>query len=95
MVITGRAEELGGCALMDTTVPCRRSALFGPVVPESRPEVPCRWVRHASAAPVVTLGALLLLAIWWMTSAKHWFTGPKHTIDEAVLEAFDEKLTAD
>jgi amino acid transporter len=47
-------------------------------------------------APVVTLGALLLLVIWWNVSAKNWFTGPKHTIDEAVLEAFgEEKLTAD
>jgi len=47
-------------------------------------------------APVVTLGALLLLTIWWVTSAKHWFTGPKTTIDEKVLEAFgDEALTTD
>jgi hypothetical protein len=38
----------------------------------------------------VTIGALVLLAIWWSASAKNWFTGPKHTIDEAVLEAFDE-----
>ncbi|MEO7943945.1 MAG: amino acid permease [Marmoricola sp.] len=41
-------------------------------------------------APVLTIGALTVLAIWWNVSAKHWFTGPKHTIDEAVLEAFDE-----
>jgi amino acid transporter len=47
-------------------------------------------------APVVTIGALIILAIWWNVSAKHWFTGPKHTIDEAVIAAFgDEKLTAD
>jgi hypothetical protein len=38
----------------------------------------------------VTLGALLLLAIWWQVSARHWFKGPKHTIDEAVLQAFDD-----
>jgi hypothetical protein len=45
---------------------------------------------------VVTIGALIILAIWWNVSAKHWFTGPKHTIDEAVIAAFgDEKLTAD
>ncbi len=41
-------------------------------------------------APVLTIGTLLVLAIWWHTSAKKWFTGPKHTIDEAVLEAFDD-----
>ena len=34
--------------------------------------------------------SLLLLTIWWNVSAKNWFTGPKHTIDEAVVEAFDE-----
>ena len=36
------------------------------------------------------LGALLVLAIWWNVSAKNWFTGPKHTIDQAVVDAFDE-----
>ncbi|MBO0846417.1 MAG: amino acid permease [Nocardioides sp.] len=52
--------------------------------------------KFVNYAPIVTVGALILLAIWWTTSAKHWFTGPKHTIDEAVLEAFgEETLTAD
>jgi amino acid transporter len=52
--------------------------------------------KFVNYAPIVTIGALILLTIWWQTSAKHWFTGPKHTIDEAVLEAFgDDKLTAD
>ena len=41
-------------------------------------------------APILTIGTLIVLAIWWKASAKHWFTGPKHTIDEAVLDAFDE-----
>ncbi len=41
-------------------------------------------------APVLTLGTLLILAIWWHVSAKHWFTGPKNTIDEAVVQAFDD-----
>jgi amino acid transporter len=31
--------------------------------------------------PIVVGGTLLLLWIGWHTSAKHWFTGPKHTID--------------
>ena len=30
--------------------------------------------------------------IWWQVSAKKWFTGPKHTIDEAVVEAFASDL---
>jgi amino acid transporter len=52
--------------------------------------------KFVNYAPIVTVGALVILTVWWQTSAKNWFTGPKHTIDEAVLEAFgDEKLTAD
>ena len=45
--------------------------------------------KFVNYAPIVTLGALLLLAIWWSVSAKHWFTGPKQTIDQAVLDAFE------
>ena len=41
-------------------------------------------------APVLTLGTLLILAIWWNVSAKKWFTGPKHTIDDAVIKAFED-----
>jgi amino acid transporter len=41
-------------------------------------------------APILTVGTLLVLTIWWNVSAKKWFTGPKHTIDDAVLDAFDD-----
>ena len=41
-------------------------------------------------APVLTIGSLVVLAVWWRVSARRWFTGPKHTIDSAVVEAFDE-----
>jgi amino acid transporter len=41
-------------------------------------------------APILTFGTLIVLTIWWHASAKKWFTGPKHTIDEAVLGAFDD-----
>jgi amino acid transporter len=52
--------------------------------------------KFVNYSPIVLLGSLLVLTIWWITSAKNWFTGPKHTIDQAVLEAFGEdKLTAD
>jgi amino acid transporter len=46
--------------------------------------------KFVNYAPIVTIGALVVLTIWWNVSAKHWFTGPKHTIDQAVVEAFDE-----
>lgn len=32
-------------------------------------------------APIVVVGTLLALWAGWHLSAKHWFTGPKHTID--------------
>ncbi len=41
-------------------------------------------------APILTGGTLILLTIWWNVSAKNWFTGPKHTIDEAVVKAFED-----
>lgn len=31
--------------------------------------------------PIVVIGALVLLWVAWHATAKHWFTGPKHTID--------------
>jgi hypothetical protein len=46
--------------------------------------------KFVNCAPIVTLGTLALLTLWWFASARNWFTGPKHTIDEAVLQAFDD-----
>ncbi len=63
--------------------------LMMPFVPGAVPFSDDFSWKYVNYAPIVTLGALLLLTIWWKTSAKKWFTGPKHTIDEAVLEAFD------
>lgn len=39
--------------------------------------------KFVNYAPVLTVGALILLAIWWQLSARRWFKGPKHTIDLA------------
>ena len=38
--------------------------------------------KFVNYAPIVTLGALALLTIWWYASVKNWFKGPIHTIDE-------------
>ena len=46
--------------------------------------------KYVNYAPILTLGSLLVLAIWWQVSARKWFTGPKHTIDKAVVDAFGE-----
>jgi amino acid transporter len=46
--------------------------------------------KFVNYAPILTLGSLVILWIWWQVSARKWFTGPKHTIDKAVVEAFGE-----
>jgi amino acid transporter len=63
--------------------------LMMPFVPGAVPgNKDFEW-KFVNYAPIVTVGALILLTVWWNVSAKKWFTGPKHTIDEAVVEAFD------
>ncbi len=63
--------------------------LMLPFVPAANPlNEGFEW-KFVNYAPIVTLGALLLLAIWWTTSAKHWFKGAKRTIDEEVVRAFE------
>lgn len=65
--------------------------LMLPSLPGGNPfhESDFEW-KFVNYAPIVTLGTLLILTIWWQVSAKHWFTGPKHTIDQAVVDAFDD-----
>ena len=51
--------------------------LMMPTTPAANPfrdEFEWKFVNYA---PIVTLGALLLLTIWWNVSAKHWFNGPE------------------
>ncbi|GEP38324.1 amino acid transporter [Nocardioides psychrotolerans] len=61
-----------------------------PFVPAGNPfNEDFSW-KFVNYAPVLTLGALAVLAIWWSVSAKHWFTGPQVTFDKAVVEAFDD-----
>jgi hypothetical protein len=33
-------------------------------------------------APLVTGGVILAVGVWWLVSARNWFKGPRHTIDE-------------
>ena len=64
--------------------------LMMPFVPAGVPFSDDFSWKFVNYAPIVTVGALILLTIWWNVSAKNWFTGPKHTIDEAVLEALGD-----
>jgi len=36
--------------------------------------------------PVVTGGVFLAVGAWWLLSARNWFKGPRHTIDEIDTE---------
>jgi hypothetical protein len=48
-------------------------------------------MKYVNYTPIVVLGALLLLWLFWHLSAKKWFTGPKMTIDlPAGVSAADE-----
>jgi hypothetical protein len=60
-----------------------------PVVPAGNPFSDAFDWKFVNYAPIVTLGALLVLAIWWEASAKKWFKGPKHSIDPDVVQVFD------
>jgi len=42
--------------------------------------------------PVVVLGVLLLVTIWWLVSARHWFKGPIIQGTEAELEAIEHAV---
>ncbi|MGZ5399052.1 MAG: amino acid permease [Nocardioides sp.] len=60
-----------------------------PFVPQGSPFNDDFSWKFVNYAPILTIGSLIVLAIWWRASARHWFTGPKHTIDKAVIEAFE------
>jgi amino acid transporter len=65
--------------------------LMMPFVPGAVPFSDDFSWKFVNYAPIVTLGAVLLLVVWWNVSAKKWFTGPKQTIDKTVVAAFDER----
>ena len=46
-------------------------------------------LKYVNYTPIVVLGVLLAITIWWSVSAKNWFKGPKTTIDlpEGVFSA--------
>src|SRR4051812_12706156 len=46
--------------------------------------------KSANYAPVVFLIVLTAVTVWWHSSAKKWFTGPKRTIDQEIGDAVEE-----
>jgi amino acid transporter len=41
--------------------------------------------KFVNYSPIVTIGALLAITVWWELSAKNWFKGPIRTIDPAEI----------
>jgi amino acid transporter len=64
--------------------------LMLPFVPAANPFNDAFEWKFVNYAPVVTIGALLILVVWWEASAKKWFTGPKHNIDPEVAALLNE-----
>jgi hypothetical protein len=64
--------------------------LMMPTVPGGNPftDADFQW-KFVNYSPIVTLGALLLLTIWWQVSAKKWFKGPIRNIDPEVVEVYE------
>ena len=65
--------------------------LMLPSLPGGNPfsESDFSW-KFVNYAPIVTLGTLALLFIWWKVSANKWFTGPVSNIDPAVAQLYDD-----
>ena len=59
-----------------------------PFVPGAVPFSDSFEWKFVNYAPIVTLGALLALTIWWQVSAKNWFKGPVRTIDTSLAPEF-------
>jgi hypothetical protein len=64
--------------------------LMMPTTPAANPFSDDFEWKFLNYSPVVTLGALILLTVWWNVSAKHWFKGPIANIDPTVAEVYDD-----
>jgi len=63
--------------------------LMLPFVPAANPFNDAFDWKFVNYAPVVTVGALVILEIWWEASAKKWFKGPIRTIDQPAAGVLD------
>ncbi|WP_326635167.1 hypothetical protein OG884_20345 [Streptosporangium sp. NBC_01755] len=58
-----------------------------PLVPAAVPFSDDFTPAAVNYAPIVVGVMVLGVGLWWMLSARHWFTGPRRTVDEPGLEA--------
>jgi hypothetical protein len=42
--------------------------------------------------PVVVLGTLIILVVWWMVSVRHWFKGPHVQGSDTELNAIERSF---
>ncbi|WP_039801750.1 amino acid permease [Nocardia araoensis] len=45
-------------------------------------------------APITLVGVVGAIGIWWLASARTWFTGPKRTVDEPPADQTEEEAPA-
>ncbi|MGO4598071.1 amino acid permease [Terrabacter sp. 2RAF25] len=64
--------------------------LMMPFVPGAVPFNDAFAWKFVNYAPLVTIGALVALTIWWQASARHWFAGPKQNVDPEVAAVYGE-----
>lgn len=57
--------------------------LMMPFVPGAVPFSDDFEWKFVNYAPIVTIGVLVVITIWWEVSAKKWFKGPIRTVDTA------------
>jgi amino acid transporter len=62
------------------------SVLF--MLPTANPMTPATF----NYTPVVVLGTLVILVIWWFVSVRHWFKGPHTQGSAAELRAIEESV---
>jgi amino acid transporter len=51
--------------------------------------------KTANYAPLVFLIVIASVAVWWMTSARHWFKGPIRNVDEELPDPMTGELPPD
>jgi amino acid transporter len=49
-------------------------------------------VTNFNYTPVVVLGVIVIVTIWWLVSARHWFKGPLIQGSESELEAIEHRV---
>jgi amino acid transporter len=60
-----------------------------PIVPSGTPgNADFTWY-SVNYAPLAVGGLIVLVALWWVISARKWFTGPRRNVDEPVTTGVD------